>query len=175
MRIKIIAVNALIVAIVGLLSFLLVRSSLGSVTSNKDQLSTEAQDDANGAAGGLQLDGLRAERWLATASVAQGAVDALGKATASARGEAATKYCDDLVSKMKNAPLFDRNVPTLVAIVDPSGRIVGRNNSNLNRGDDLGTTYPGLKSTLTTGQSGSDVWYESDRYLATYVAVRDEQ
>jgi hypothetical protein len=175
MRIKIIAVNALIVAIVGLLSFLLVRSSLGSATSNKDQLSTDAQEDANGAAGLLQLDGLRAERWLAGTSSGAGALDALGKATASARGEAATKYCDDLVSKMKNAALFERNVPTLVAIVDATGKIVGRNNSNLNRGDDLGKIYAGLKSTLATGQSGSDVWYESDRYLATYVAVRDEQ
>jgi hypothetical protein len=175
MRIKIIAVNALIVAIVGLLSFLLVRASLGSATSNKDQLSTEAQENANGAAGLLQLDGLRAERWLAGASTEQGAIDALAKATEAARGEAATRYCDDLVSKMKNAPLFERNVPTLVAIVDERGKIVGRNNSNLNRGDDLGKTYPGLKTTLATGQSGSDVWYESDRYLATYVAVRDEQ
>ena len=175
MRIKIIAVNALIVAIVGLLSFLLVRASLGSATSNKDQLSAEAQENVNGAAGRLQLDGLRAERWLASASIGQGAADALAKATASARGEAATKHCDDLVSKMKNAPLFDRNVPTLVAIVDAGGRIVGRNGSNLNRGDDLGRMYPGLTSTLSTGQSGSDVWYESDRYLASYVAVRDEQ
>jgi hypothetical protein len=175
MRIKIIAVNALIVAIVGLLSFLLVRSSLASAASNKDQLSAEAQENVNGAAGRLQLDGLRAERWLAGAATAQGALDALAKATATARGEAATKACDDLVSKMKNAPLFERNVPTLVAIVDANGRIVGRNNSNLNRGDDLGKTYAGIKSTLATGQSGSDVWYESDRYLATYVAVRDEQ
>src|ERR1700730_4907843 len=174
MRIKIIAVNALIVAIVGLLSFLLVRSSLGSATSNKDQLAG-GQEDVNGAAGQLQLDGLRAERWLAGGSTGQGALDALVKATSSARGEAATKHCDDLVSKMKSAALFERNVPTLVAIVDASGKIVGRNNSNLNRGDDLGKTYPGLKSTLATGQAGSDVWYESDRYLATYVAVRHGQ
>ncbi|HXN31593.1 MAG TPA: MXAN_5187 C-terminal domain-containing protein [Polyangiaceae bacterium] len=175
MRIKIIAVNALIVAIVGLLSFLLVRSSLGSATSNKDQLSTDAQEDVNGAAARLQLDGLRAERWLAGASVEQGAIDALAKGTASARGEAATRHCEDVVSKMKNASLFERNVPTLVAIVDAGGKIVGRNNSNLNRGDDLGSTYPGLKATLASGQAGSDVWYESDRYLATYVAVRDDQ
>jgi methyl-accepting chemotaxis protein len=32
-----------------------------------------------------------------------------------------------------------------------------------------------LKSTLSSGRSGSDVWYEHDRYLASYVAVRDEQ
>jgi hypothetical protein len=175
MRTKLIAVNALIVAIVGLLSLLLVRSSLSSATSNKDQLSTDAQDNVNGAAARLQLDGLRAERWLSAASIEQGAADALGKATPSARGEAATKHCDDLVSKMKNAPLFERNVPTLVAVVDASGKIVGRNNSNLNRGDDLGVTYPGLKSTLDSGQPGSDVWYQSDRLLATYAAVRDDQ
>jgi hypothetical protein len=175
MRIKIIAVNALIVAIVGLLSFLLVRSSLGSATSNKDQLSTDAQEEVNGAAARLQLDGLRTERWLAGPSIEQGAVDALAKGTASARGEAATKHCEDVVSEMKNAPLFERNVPTLVAIVDAAGRIVGRNNSNLNRGDDLAGTYRGLKETLASGQPGSDVWYESDRYLATYVAVRDDE
>jgi hypothetical protein len=175
MRIKIIAVNALIVAVVGLLSFLLVRSSVGAATSNKDQLTAGAQGDANGAAGWVQLDGLRAERWLATVATEPATEDALTKATASARGDAATKACDDIVSRMKNAALFERNVPTFVALIDTSGHIVGRNNSNLSRGDDLAGSYPGLKSTLSTGQSGSDVWYEHDRYLASYVAVRDEQ
>jgi hypothetical protein len=175
MRIKIIAVNALIVAVVGLLSFLLVRSSVGAATSNKDQLTAGAQGDVNGAAGWVQLDGLRAERWLAAVATEPATVDALTKATASARGDAATKVCDDLVSRTKNAPLFERNVPTLVAMVDVGGRVVGRNNSNLGRGDDLAGVYPGLKSSLSTGHSGSDVWYEKDRYLASYVVVRDEQ
>jgi hypothetical protein len=175
MRIKIIAVNALIVAIVGLLSFLLVRSTLAAATSNKDQLAAEAQNDANGAAGRLQLDGLRAERWLASVANEPATSDALTKATAAARSDAATKRCDDLVSRMKNAALFERNVPTLVALVDNTGRLVGRNNSNLGRGDDIAGTYAGLKSTLATGQSGSDVWYERDRYLASYVVVRDDQ
>ncbi|MGD0676201.1 MAG: MXAN_5187 C-terminal domain-containing protein [Polyangiaceae bacterium] len=175
MRIKLIAVNALIVVVVGLLSFLLVRSSLSTATSDKDQLAADAENDVNGAASRLQLDGLRAERWLAAAAGESATIDALSKATPSARGDAATTRCDDLVSRTKNAPLFERNVPTLVAMVDPSGRIVGRNNSNLSRGDDLASVYGGLKSTLATGQSGSDVWYERDRYLASYVAVRDEQ
>lgn len=175
MRIKIIAVNALIVALVSLLSFLLVRSSIGSATSNKDQLTAEAQNDVNGAAGRLQLDGLRAERWLAAVANEQATQDALTKASPSARGDASTKRCDDLVSKMKNAPLFERNVPTLVALVDASGRIVGRNSSNLNRGDDMAGASPGLKATLATGQSGSDIWAERDRYLASFVVVRDDQ
>jgi hypothetical protein len=175
MRIKIIAVNALIVALVGLLSFLLVRSAIGSATSDKNQLQAEAQNDVNGAAARLQLDGLRAERWLAGAAGEPATVEALTKASPSARGDAATKRCDDLVSKMKNASLFERNVPTLVALVDASGKIVGRNSSNLNRGDDMAGIYPGLKSTLASGQSGSDVWYQHDRYLASYVVVHDEQ
>lgn len=175
MRIKIIAVNALIVAVVGLLSFLLVRSSVGAATSNKDELTSGAQGDVNGAAGWVQLDGLRAERWLAAVATEPATNDALTKATASARGDAATKVCDDLVSRTKNAPLFERNVPTFVALVDTSGRVVGRNNSNLGRGDDLAGVYPGLKSSLATGHSGSDVWYEKDRYLASYVVVRDDK
>jgi hypothetical protein len=175
MRIKIIAVNALIVAIVGLLSFLVVRSAIATATSNKDQLTAEAQNDVNGAAGRLQLDGLRAERWLAKPANEQATLDALGKASASARGDAATKRCDDLISTTKNTALFERNVPTLVALVDASGKVVGRNGSNLARGEDMAGTYAGLKSTLATGQSGSDVWYEQDRSLASYVAVHDEQ
>lgn len=173
MRIKIIGVNALIVAVVGLLSFLLVRAALSSATGNKDQLTAEARNDVNGAAGQLQLDGLRAERWLAAAASEPATSDALTKASLTARGEAATKRCDDLVSKMKNAPLFEKNVPTLVALVDASGKIVGRNGTNMNRGDDMAGTYRGLKSTLSTGQSGSDIWYEKDRFLASYVAVHD--
>jgi len=173
MRIKIIAVNALIVALVGLLSFLLVRAALSSAAGNKDQLTVVAQNDVNGAASRLQLDGLRAERWLAAAASEQSTLDALSKASLAARGEGATRRCDELFSKMKNAPLFDKNVPTLVALVDGSGKIVGRNGTNMNRGDDMAATYAGLKSTLKTGQSGSDIWYEKDHYLASYVAVHD--
>lgn len=173
LRIKIIAVNALIVALVGLLAFLLVRSSLSSVAGNKDQLTLEAQNDVNGAAGRLQLDGLRTERWLAGAATEAATLDALSKATLTARAEAATKRCDDLVSRMKNEPLFEKNVPTFVAVIDTQGRIVGRNATNMNRGDSIGS-YAGLKATLTTGQSGSDIWYEGkDRVLASYVVVRE--
>src|SRR5260370_8991312 len=102
MRIKIIAVNALIVALVGLLSFLLVRSSIGSATSNKNQLTAEAQNDVNGAAGRLQLDGLRAERWLAAAASEQATLDALTKASPSARVDAPTQRCDDLFTELTN-------------------------------------------------------------------------
>ncbi len=59
--------------------------------------------------------------------------------------------------------------------MDAAGRIVGRNNSNLSRGDDAAGIYAGLKATLASGQSGSDIWFEHDRYLASYAVVRDDQ
>jgi hypothetical protein len=175
MRIKIIAVNALVVALVGVLSFLLVRGSLGTAAGNKDELFAQAQDSVSGAAAQLQLQGLLTERWITPAANDPASAEALSKATATARGDAASKRCDDLVSRMKNAPLFERNVPTLVALVDTSGHIVGRNNSNMGRGEDLAGTYAGLKAALASGQPGSDVWYEKDRYLASYAPVHDDQ
>jgi hypothetical protein len=175
MRTKIIAVNAFIVALAGLLSFVLVRASLRSAIDDQHDLVFQAHEGANGAAARLQLDGLSAERWLDGVANEPATADVLTKATASARGEAATQRADDLISRMKNVPLFDRNVPTLVAVVDSNGRIVGRNGSTLNRGDDLSAICPGLKTTMATGQPGSDIWVDRDRYLATYVAIRDEQ
>jgi hypothetical protein len=174
MRTKIIAVNALIVAVMGLLSFLLVKSSLGTAAGNKDQVTANAQGTVNGAAAWVELDALRAEGWLAAFANDTATADALSKATPAARGDAATKRCDDIVSQAKNSPLFERDVPTFVAVVDTSGKIVGRNSSNMNRGDDIGSTHAGLRATLATGNPGSDVWYEHDRYLASYVGIKDE-
>ena len=76
---------------------------------------------------------------------------------------------------MKNAPLFERNVPTLVGDRRRSGKIVGRNNSNLNRGAISQGTTRGSRRRWRRNIPGCDVWYENDRYLATYVAVRDDE
>jgi hypothetical protein len=123
----------------------------------------------------VQLNCLRAERWLAAVAGEPATVDALSKATASARGDAASKVCDDLISRMKGSALFERNVPTFVSLVDGTGHIAGRNGSNLGRGDDLAGIYAGLKASIANGHNGSDIWYEKDRYLASYAVVRDEQ
>ena len=115
MRNKIIAVNALIVLIVGLLSFVLVRSTLSSAADNPAQLSDEAKHDVQGASARLQLDALRTERWLAATAAEPATVDALSKATPNARGEAATTLCDNLASVAKG--MFE-SAPSLVVLVD---------------------------------------------------------
>ena len=173
MRNKIIAVNAVIVLIVGLLSFVLVRSMLSSAVDNPGQLSLEAKQDVQGASARLQFDALRMERWLASKATEPATADALSRATPSARGEAATALCDNIASVAKG--VFE-TAPSLVVVVDANGRSVGRNGSALMRGDDLGAIYADLKDALAKGRSGSDVWVNKDRndqYLASYAPVRD--
>lgn len=177
MRSKIIAVNAVIVVIVGLLSFIIVRQSLLSSASNPAQLLERGKRDALSVSARLQFNALRAERWLAAKVTEGGAQDAVGKATAAARGDAATAFCDAVLNAAKSEQAFS-GVPSLVVLVDGSGRILGRNGSNLSRGEDLGAAYPALKDALAKAQSGSDIWVNpsrNDQYLASYAPVRDDK
>lgn len=178
MRNKIIAVNAIIIAIVGVLSFVLMRSAITAAASPTTMLMGDAKHDAQGAAARLQLDGLRAERWLAGKAEEQSTLDALNKADPSAAGEAATALCDSIIAAAKTAPEFGGAVPALVVLVDANGKILGRNGSNLLRKEDLGAAYPRFKETLAKGQSGSDVWVNpsrNDQYLASYASVRNDK
>ncbi len=57
------------------------------------------------------------------------------------------------------------------------GKIVGRNQSDLNRGDDIAAAYPAFKEALAKAHPGSDVWTDkarADQFIASYAPVRDE-
>jgi hypothetical protein len=175
MRNKIIAVNAVIVLIVGLLAFAIVRTQLAAEISSTDQLKRSAQRDVAGAAAQLQLDGLRAERWLAMKANEPATRAALSRATPAARGDAARQLADQIASAASGA-LGAK--PTIVAVVDNAGKIVGRNGSDLNRGDDIAGAYPAFKDAIAKAHPGSDVWADkgrSDQYIASYAPVRDEK
>lgn len=174
MRNKIIAVNAVIVLIVGLLAFAIVRTQLVASTSSADQLKKSAQRDAVGVASRLQLDALRTERWLAGLAAAPANRSALSKATPDARATAARQLADQIANSA-GASLGTK--PSIVAIVDSSGKIVARDASDLNRGDDVGATYPAFKDALTRGAPGSDVWTDrtrADQYVVSYAPLRDD-
>ena len=98
MRNKIIAVNAIIVLITGLLAFAIVRQTLVTAASNPAALTERAKRDAQSAAAKLQLDGLRAERWLAGKAQEPAAADALTRSTANARADAAVALSDKVLS-----------------------------------------------------------------------------
>jgi hypothetical protein len=178
MRNKIIAVNAVIVLIVGLLSFVIVRQAIVAAASNTTQLTERAKRDAQAASARFQFDGLRAERWLGGKASEPAAHDVLSKATASARGDAATVFADAILAAAKKEPFFGGAVPSLVAVIDANGKIIGRNGSTLSRGEDLASAYPALKEAIAKGQSGSDVWVNpgrNDNYLASYAPLRDDK
>ncbi len=178
MRTKIIAVNAVIVVLLGLLSFALIRAAVSSAAGNTTQLQADAKHDVQSASARLQLDGLRTERWLAAKAAEGATLEVMSKSSPTARGEAATALSDAVLSAAKQSPVFAGNVPSLVVLVDAQGKIIGRNGSTLGRGDDLAPLYAGLKESLATGHSGSDVWFtpaRNDQYLASYAPVKNEQ
>lgn len=175
MRNKIIAVNAVIVLIVGLLAFAIVKTQLSLATSSTEQLKRSAQRDAVGVAAKLQLDGLRAERWLAAKAAEPGTRALLSKgATPDARADAARQLADQIANQ---APAALGAKPSIVGLIDSTGKIMGRNGSDLGRGDDVAAAYPALKEALAKSSPGSDVWIETkraDQYIASYVPVRDD-
>lgn len=179
MRTKIIAVNAVIVVLVGLISFVLVRSALMSAAGDQTQSLSQTKRDAQAASSQVELDALRAERWLAGKAVEPATTDVLVKpaASPSAQGQAATALSDAILGSAKQASVFGGAVPSLVVVVDAHGRTIGRNGVNLGRDEDLTVLFPPLKDALTNGRSGSDVWFNTEKnfnYLTSYAPVRDE-
>jgi len=175
MRNKIIGVNAVILLIVGLLSWVIVRTGIATATDNSAALASDAKHAASGAAANLQLDALRGELWLSTRSAEPATLDATNKGTLAAQQEAATARCDAIASAARGA--FE-SAPSLVALVDAKGKTLGRNGSTLMRGENLATPYAGLKDALASGHTGSDIWVNkerNDQYLASYAPFRDAQ
>ena len=176
MRNKIIVVNAIIIAIVGVLAFVMTRTGIISAASNTNTLMEETKHDALGAGARLQLDGLKVERWLTVRASEPASADPLNKADKLAAGRGATQVCDGIVASAKTSPDFEGRVPSLVLLTDANGITLGRNGSELRRGEDLGATYPVFKAAIQKGQAGSDVWSNKvDSVLASYVPIRNEK
>ncbi len=172
MRNKIIAVNAIVVLIVGFLSWAIMRSALATAADNEAAMTAEAKHAAFGASAKLQVDALRAELWLSTRAAEPATLDATTKGTVAAQREGARERCNILAT---NALGVFESAPSLVAMVDASGKILGRNGS-LQYGDNLAAAYEGLSTALKTGHSGSDIWVNkarNDQYLASYAPFHD--
>ena len=168
MRSKLIVVYASLVLLMGILSFGFVRQAIQSSNRNPQVLAERARHEVAYVSSRLELAALAQERWLTTSPAVANAAEVMGRGTPEARGEAATAFCDGLISAAA-AALGAR--PALMVLVDPSGKIVGRNGSTLSRGDDVATAHPAIKAALATGLSGSDVWYQPEKgeqFLVSY-------
>ncbi|MBI3203995.1 MAG: hypothetical protein IT377_20255 [Polyangiaceae bacterium] len=177
MRWKIIVVNAGIVAIVGILSYVLLAASLGDVVANPAKRKTEVSQALRAASAQLALDGARTERWLDAKIATDSVKGVFAGGTTEARQQAATAAANKIRDEAVGDVTFTKMAPSIVVFVDKSGVVLGRNGSNLMRGDKLGEAYPSLMAALKSGNTSSDVWLNRERQeqvLASYAPVRGD-
>ncbi|HEY6559610.1 MAG TPA: MXAN_5187 C-terminal domain-containing protein [Polyangiaceae bacterium] len=177
MRWKIIVVNAGIVLVVGLLSYVMLATSLRDVLANKSQQKVQVAQALRAANAQLAVDALRLERWLNEQVMSDAVRNVYAGGTPEARSESATVAANRLRDAAVSEPTFAKMAPSLVLFVDEQGVSFGRNGSALMRGDNMGVAYPSLLEALKTGKTMSDVWLNRQRQeqlLVSYAPVRNE-
>jgi hypothetical protein len=177
MRWKIIIVNAGIVIVVALLTYVLLATSLKDVVANQAERKREVAQALRAANGQLALDALRMERWLESNATAPSVHAVLAGGTADARSEAATAEANRLRDAAVSEPMFAKMAPSLVLIVDAQGVAVGRNGSALMRGENVAAPYPSLAESLKTGHTASAIWLDHKRQeqmLTSYAPLRGD-
>lgn len=178
MRWKIIIVNALIVLVVGVLTYVLLSTSLSDVVHNTAQRKTDVAQALRAANSQLALDALRLERWLDERTNTEPVRAVFAAGTPNARSEAATAQANRLRDAAVGEGAFAKMAPALVLFVDRQGVAVGRNGSTLMRGDKMAEAYPSLSKSLESGNTMSAIWLDRTRQeqmLASYAPVRNEE
>ncbi|HEX3593865.1 MAG TPA: hypothetical protein VHU80_02150 [Polyangiaceae bacterium] len=177
MRWKIIIVNSGIVAIVALLSFVLLYTSLHGMVADPAARKSEVEHAIRGANAQLELDGLLLERWLAEQAARPEVRGVFAGGTERARSDSATAQADKIRELASANPMFSHFPPALVLFVDAQGVALGRNGSALMRGDKIADVYPILGEALKAGHTTSDVWLNRERQeqlLSSYAPVRGD-
>lgn len=177
MRSKIIAVNAGIVTVIAILTYVLLQTSLKEVVQNPAERKKEVAQALRAASAQLALDALRLERWLEHSANAESTRNVLGLGTPEARSEAATAEANRLRDAAVSEPMFAKMAPSLVLFVDAQGVAVGRNGSALMRGEQVAKDYPSLAESLKSGTTGSAVWINKQRQeqmLASFAPLRND-
>ncbi len=171
MRWKIIFVNGGIVVVLALLTYFLLETSLQNVVANRAEQNKELNRALRAAESQLALDALRTERWLDRRVEAPSAHAVFQGGTAQARSESATTEANSIRDAAVAEPSFAKMAPSLVLIVDEAGVGIGRNGSELMRGDNIAQAYPNLKAALAAGTTASDVWINPQRQEQLLVSI----
>jgi hypothetical protein len=175
MRWKIIVINALIVLVVGVLSYALLATSLSDLVKNPTERKTNVAQALRAANSQLALDALRLESWLAEKASSEGARGVFAAGTPEARSEAATAEAN----RLRDAAVreFPKMAPALVLFVDRQGIALGRNGSALMRGDKTADAYPSLGRALGSGHTMSAIWLNRQRQeqmLVSYAPAKND-
>lgn len=177
MRSKIIAVNAGIVIVIAILTYVLLQTSLRDVVANPVERKKEVAQALRAASAQLALDALRMERWLEHNASGESTRNVLALGTPEARSQAATAEANRLRDAAVGEPMFAKMAPSLVLFVDAQGVAIGRNGSALMRGEDVIKDYPSLAEAIKNGSTGSAIWINKQRQeqmLASFAPVRSE-
>ncbi len=177
MRWKIIVVNCTIVVVLGLLTFVLLRTSLLDVLADRGARRAEAARAVRSANTLLELESLRLERWLVERASEESVSGVFNAGTPEARSESARFQANRLREAASKSSLLGKVPVPLVLFVDVHGLALGRNDSNQMRGDELGRAYPSIGATLRSGLTSSHVWFNrqrSEQLLASYAPVHTE-
>ena len=175
MRLKLIAGNLVIVLLVGLGSYLVVRTQLRSELSRR--LEDSIGDDSELFARSWRADGARLAEGVgnrATSNSVRNVFTALGEANQRRRAFEAAQE----VSKWFQDPARGRGErPHIVAVIDETGRVIARDTDrNRMYGDPLLNSVPVLRRVLQRGASKYGVWAYQDKLLQVGVAaVRNDQ
>lgn len=174
MRWKIIIVNAGIVLIVAGLTYALLAAGLESAVADPTARRADAERAVRSANAQLQLDGARLETWLAEEVATEAVQGVFSVGTARARSERATSEATRIRDAVAKADMFTKMAPSMVLFVDAQGVAIGRDGSNLLRGDKMADSYPSLAKTLKQGRTRSDIWLNrarEEQMLVSYAPV----
>ena len=177
MRWKIIVVNSAIWIVLGVLAVVLMTARLEDVLANRAERKTDADRALRSANMHIELQGLRLERWLAARAAEEDVAGVFASGTSQARSESASLEAKRLSdAAAQSAALSGLSIP-MVLFLDVRGVVVGRNDSNQMRGEDLGRAYPSIAKALSSGQTSSQVWLNrqrSEQLLVSCAPVRGE-
>jgi len=158
--------------VVGVLAFALTRASLGTGSPRTDASRALVAADSL-----LRVEARENERWLEAQASDPKLREPFSAGTEKARSDAATAAASAVKSGVaKNAALSALGL-SVVLLVDAKGLSLGRDGSQLMRGDNFGALYPALKQGLEAGQAGSDVWVKPERneqMLVSWAPIRGE-
>lgn len=169
MRTKIIAGNLIAVLLVGLGSYMVVKSAIEQ--SFAEEVDGRIADDF------LLLD--RSVRLTARELVGlteeqageRAAREVFGALDENGRRARASDYADRVANWLADPARGRGGPPAIVAITDDAGRVIARNlNPNLMNGDDITRAVPAVRTAIA-GTAALDVWRKEDENLILQVAV----
>src|SRR6185436_9726894 len=114
MRWKIIIVNAGILVVVAVLSFVLLETSLRGVLQDPSARKADVERAVRGANAQLQLDGLLFERWLGEQATRSEVRAVFSGGTERARSDSATTQADKIREIAVASPMFAKVPPSMV-------------------------------------------------------------